>query len=540
MRPLRWNAGIKLMMMAMLTLSSIGSSLAMSDLYKVVYRKGDVSMTRQGESRKIFKGDFLIGKDLIKTGPSSMVIVGFGQGYQSRMKIGAATELVLEGKVADPDDNNEEKTSFFIKLGNILVDYINKDKDKNKLKVRTRTASMAVRGTEFFIHTTADGQTLVAVRSGVVLAKHNDKSTGVPLTSEEGAVFTEGGTSGKLNPPEWYKEINWQVDSLNKELKDLVHNEGIEKVILNEVVSRVITVNAESVDKLKLEGEPQKWQKECEEGKGEQCTLLALYLLRNGKISETKPLIQSLFDQACKKGAKRGCVWLGRVEFEFGDKDKGKGHIKKLCEEKDAYACYSMWELEKAWGSGDKAEEYRKQAVSIMHNLPNLDETFAMFEEACLTEDRDACLNIGILSEELNRPAKAEEFYLKACDLSSGAACSNLGYIYQQQGKLKDANKQYMKSCFLDEAVGCYNLACLYSKDKKGDLSKQYLKMAVIGGFTDWAHISSDSDLAYLRSLPDYKTFYGQLKEQSVPTKTEKKAEEKTDSQKTETEAASK
>lgn len=521
MRPLRWNALFKFMLLGLLGLSGLSEVKAMPDLYKVVYRKGDVSMTRQGESRKIFKGDFLIGKDLIKTGPSSMVIVGFGQGYQSRMKIGAGTELVLEGQVADPDDNNEQKTSFFIKLGNILVDYVNKDKDKNKLKVRTRTASMAVRGTEFFIHTTAEGQTLVAVRSGVVLAKHNDKSTGTPLTSEEGIVFTQDGGSGKLNPPDWYKEINWQVDSLNKEMKDLVHSGGIEKVILNEVVSRVITVNADSIDKLTLEGEPKKWQNECEAGKGEACTQLALYLLRNGKISETKPLVQTLFDKACKNGAKRGCVWLGRVEFEFGDRAKGKGHIQKLCEEKDAYACYSMWELEKAWGSADKAEEFRKQAVSIMHGLPNLDETFSMFEEACLTEDKDACLNIGILSEELNKPSKAQEFYTKACDFSSGAACSNLGYLYQQQGKLKEANKQYMKACFLDEAVGCYNLACLYSKDKKSDLSKQYLKMAVIGGFTDWAHIGSDQDLAYLRSLPDYKTFLDQLKEAAAPKKTE-------------------
>jgi TPR repeat protein len=498
-------------------LGVLSSAQAMPDLYKVVYRKGDVSMTRSGESRKIFKGDFLIGKDLIKTGPSSMVIVGFGQGYQSRMKIGPGTELALEGKVADPDDNHEEKTSFFIKLGNILVDYVNKDKDKNKLKVRTRTAAMAVRGTEFFIHTTADGQTLVAVKSGVVLAKHNDKVSGIPLTSEEGVVFTSDGGSGKLNPPEWYKEINWQVDSLNKELKDLLHKDGIDKVILNDVVSRVITVKADSVDKLALEGEPKKWQKECEEGKGEQCTLLALYLLRNGKIQETKTLVQALFDRACKNGAQRGCVWLGRVEFEFGDKDKGKGHIKKLCEEKDAYACYSMWELEKAYGSGDLAEGYRKQAVSIMHNLPDFDKTFSMFEEACLTEDKDACLNMGILSEQLNKKEKARELYTKACNLGSGAGCSNLGYIFQEDGKLKEANKNYMKACFLYEAVGCYNLACLYSKDKKVELSKQYLKMAVMGGFTDWQHIEGDSDLAYLRSQSDYQEFSKTLKESAEP-----------------------
>lgn len=499
---------------------------AMPDLYKVVYRKGDVTMTREGESRKIFKGDFLIGKDLITTSNNGLVIVGFGKGYQSRMKIGPSSELTLEGKIPDIDDNNEEKTSFFLKLGNILVDYINKDKQKNKLKVRTRTASMAVRGTEFFIHTTAEGQTLVAVRSGVVLAKHNDKVSGVPLTSEEGVVFTKDGGSGKLNPPAWYKEINWELSTLNKEVKDLLHKDGIDKVILDEVVSRVLNVQATSFDKLTLEGEPKKWQKECEENDGGSCSQLALYLMRNTKILETKPIIQTLFDRACKNKDQRGCVWLGRVEFEFGDKDKGKGHIKKLCESKDAYACYSMWELEKAHGSQDMAQKYQKEAIAIMHNLPDIDKTLGMFAEACETEDKDACLNMGILSEQLNKQEKARELYTKACDLGSGAGCSNLGFIYQDKGDLKEATKQYTKACFLDEAVGCYNLACIHSKNKKAELSKQYLKMAVIGGYTEWSHMSQDSDLAFLRKTPGFDSFFKGLKDEAkpAPKETETKA----------------
>lgn len=491
----------------------------MPDLYKVVYRKGDVSMSRGGESRKIFKGDFLIGKDLVKTPSKGLLILGFGEGYNSRMKIGPNSEITLEGKIADIEDKNEEKTFFFLKVGNILVNYINKNKDKNKLKVRTRTASMAVRGTEFFIHTTGDGKTLVAVKSGVVLAKHIDKVAGVPLTSEEGVVFTTEGGSGKLNLPTWYKEINWQLDDLSKDLKDLVHGPGIESVTLSEVVSKVISVNAESFDKLTLDGEPQKWQKSCEEGMGASCSMLALYLLTNGKIGETKPMISTLFSKACQAGEARGCVWLGRVEFEFGDKEKGKGHIKKLCDEKNAYACYSMWELEKAYGDNLIGEEYRKKAVSIMHNLPDFDATFAQFEEACLTEDKDSCLNMGILSEQLNKLEKAKELYTKACDLGSGAGCSNLGFIYQEAGKLKEANKEYTKACFLDESIGCYNLACLFSKDNKVELAKQYLKMAVIGGYTDWEHIESDSDLQGLRNSADYKTFIKTLKNPVVPKK---------------------
>ena len=490
-----------------------GTTLAGPDLYKVVYKKGDVSMTRQGESRKIFKGDFLISNDLVKTSPNSLVILGFGKDYRSRMKVGPNTKLNLEGKKEDPEEHNEKKTFFFLEVGNILVDYFNKDKDKNKLKVRTKTAAMAVRGTEFFIHATPDGQTLVAVRSGVVLAKHNDKPTGIPLTSEEGVVFSSDGSSGKLNPPQWYKEINWELHDLNQKIDHFLHGDEIEKVTLDELVSKVITINAANYDEMTLEGEPKKWQEECEKNVGESCSRLALYLLKNGKIKETKPIIMSLFNKACKAKEARGCVWLGRVEFEFGSKEKGKAHVEGLCEQKNAYACYTAWELEKAYGEDSKAEEFRKKAISIMHGLPNLDETFSQFEEACQTEDGQACLNLGILSEQLNKEVKAREMYTKSCDLGSGAGCSNLGYIMQTQGKLKEANKFYTKACFLDEAVGCYNLACLYSKDKKLDLSKQYLKMAVNGGYNDWAHISSDADLAALRSSSDYEGFVKELKE---------------------------
>ena len=85
-------------------------------------------MTRAGETRKIFKGDFLIKNDVVKTGNSGLVILGFGQGYMSRMKITPKTALILQGKKKDSEDKNKIKTNFFLELGSILVDYINKDK----------------------------------------------------------------------------------------------------------------------------------------------------------------------------------------------------------------------------------------------------------------------------------------------------------------------------------------------------------------------------------------------------------------------------
>ncbi len=496
-----------------------------NQLYKVIFKKGDVEMTRSGETRKIFKGDFLIAKDLLKTKNKSMVILGFGEGYVSRLKLGESSELNIDGIAQDPDDKFEEKSYFSLNVGNILVNYLNKKKDKNRLKVKTKTASMGVRGTEFFIHATQDGQTLVAVKSGVVLAKHKDKNIGIPLTSKEGVVFNEDGSSAKLNPPSWYKEINWDVNSSGKKLEDLMHSEGIKRVTIERVVSRIISVNSKNVNDLSLDDKAsQALQKKCQEGVASACTDLGLFLLKNGKIEETKPLVMSLFQKACNLKDSRGCVWVGRTEFEFGDKKLGKGHILKLCNEKSAYACYSMWELEKAWGSEDEAQKYYKLSLSIMHNIENFDETFKAFEEACIAEKKEACLNLAILSENLNRQTKAKELYLKACDMGSGAACSNLGFAYQQQKNLAKASKFYTKACFLDEAVGCYNLACLHSKGKKNELSKQYLRMAIIGGYDDWAHINRDSDLSGLRKDPTYKKFIEEVKAEVKGEKKDKKS----------------
>ncbi len=495
------------------------ASLAMPDLYKVVYRKGDVSMERAGEKRKVFKGDFLLAGDLITSGNKGLVILGFGEGYRSRMKLGPMSEITLEGKKPDADDSNEEKTFFFLKVGNILVHYINKNKDKNRLKVKTKTASMGIRGTEFFIHTTDSGETLVAVRSGVVLAKHNDKKTGIPLTSEEGVVFTPDGASPMLTPPDWYKHINWELNDLSNDIEKLLHSPEIQKVSVNALVNKMITVTGDKVSSSQLEGDAKEFQKLCDKNDASGCTDLALYLLKHGKIKETKNVVMTLLNKACGLGEPRSCVWVGRVEHELGEKDKGLSHIKTLCEDKrSAYACYSLWEIYKADQSGDEATndqlaaKYLQKSLSMLHGLDDFDGAIAQFEEACDTDNAIACLNYGILLEQINKKFQAREMYKKGCELGSGAACSNLGYMLQSDKKLDEAKKQYTKACFMDEAYGCYNLSCLYSREKKIELSKQYLRMAISGGFNDWSTIEGDQDLANLKADSSYAQFEKALK----------------------------
>lgn len=212
------------------------------------------------------------------------------------------------------------------------------------------------------------------------------------------------------------------------------------------------------------------------------------------------------------------CVWVGRLAYELDsdeeEKAAGLSHIKKHCESYNAYACYSIWEILKSQDADneEEANKYLQKALSILNGLDNFDEALTEFSKACDTDNSVACLNYGILLEQVAKNDEAKKVYEKGCKLGSGGACSNFGYILQSESKLEEAKKNYTKSCFLDEAFGCYNLSCLYSKESKIDLSKQYLKMAISGGFLDWEQIGSDSDLTNLRASSNYETFIKDLK----------------------------
>ena len=494
---------------------------AQADLYKVVYKKGDVKFRRvsqDGESiqRPIVKGDFLIKSDQLLTGDKSLVILGFGDSFKSRIKIGAKSDVTLEGKKSDPEDD-KKKTFFFLNLGNVLIKFINKGQSKNKLKVKTKSATIAVRGTNFFVHSYSDGQTLTAVQEGVVFAKHNEKENGLLLTREEGAVFSLKGSSSKLILPRWYKDINWEIEDYTKKIDFFNHKKGLSKVFLTRIQSPIVKVTGENYKDLELEGYAKDLKDNCMKDQAKSCTDLGLYLLANrSRNSNVKGVVQKLFNLACDLKDSNACVWIGRIEYELGEKEKGKSYLINLCEKDDSYACYSLWEIEKAYGESSKAEEYRKRMVKIINELDDLDSTITQFEKSCEVDKAVACFNMGILMEQLGRIKKSQKYYEKGCDMGYGGSCSNLGKLFQEKNKFDEAKKNYTKACYLDEPYGCYNLACLYSLEEKFELSKKYLEMSVRSGYRDWSHIEKDKDLNLLRKTSGFNEFYKGIKEENL------------------------
>ncbi|XOV69091.1 MAG: tetratricopeptide repeat protein [Fluviicola sp.] len=85
----------------------------------------------------------------------------------------------------------------------------------------------------------------------------------------------------------------------------------------------------------------------------------------------------------------------------------------------------------------------------------------------------------------------------------SAKAYFELGNVHMDQKKYDDALNAYKMA----EQLGyqpfskiLYNKACIYSLQKNTDLSAQYLEYALQAGYTNIAHMQSDSDLENLRS----------------------------------------
>ncbi|MCP4913401.1 MAG: hypothetical protein GY909_09785 [Oligoflexia bacterium] len=496
------------------------SAMSMTDMYKVIHAKGDVKMERSEVKRPVLKGDILQAGDTLTTGDNSLVVLAFGDGFASKMKITQYASIKLMGEVSDKDDRSINKKTFKLMLGNIVVDFVNKDKQKNKLKVVTKTAAMGIRGTKFFVHHTAEDETMVAVNEGVVLAKHNKDSVGTPLTSKEGMFFNEVGKSKKLTPPTWYKSINWKLKAFNN-VDELFHkinfqakssSKGAGKA-LGQIDSKYVNTVGKKWADLQLEKKQENLQKLCKENDGRACSELGLYIMKHSSIKDSRAMVRNLFNKACRLKDSQGCVWSARVEHEFGDRKESIKYIQNRCEKSnDAYACYTLFEMYKRDDKDKEADEMFKKSLEIAHKLEDFDAAIADFESGCKSGYATSCTNFAILLENLGKKDKAIELYSQACDMSDGVACINLGFSQQEGGDLEKAQLNYQKACYLNENIGCYNLACVHSKKQKNDLSVQYLKLALQGGFTDWEQIEKDADLVNLRKTAEYKKLKDEFK----------------------------
>ena len=86
---------------------------------------------------------------------------------------------------------------------------------------------------------------------------------------------------------------------------------------------------------------------------------------------------------------------------------------------------------------------------------------------------------------------------------------NRLGVSYIYLNKYKegiDVFEQALKKDILYKNTYEYNLACIYSLQKNSAKALDYFARSINSGYTDLAHISEDTDLDNIRSLPEFKT----------------------------------
>ncbi len=105
---------------------------------------------------------------------------------------------------------------------------------------------------------------------------------------------------------------------------------------------------------------------------------------------------------------------------------------------------------------------------------------------------------------------KAIEYYSEAIRLDSTQflAMNRLGVSYIYLGNYKAGIavfEQALKKDAVYKNTYEYNLACIYSLQKEFDKALSYLDRSINSGYRDLAHMTEDTDLDNIRSLPAFK-----------------------------------
>lgn len=73
----------------------------------VFYIKGEAIVDRPDGVKNLQKGDILFNQDIVKSKESSILIISFGEGMKSKMKITENTQILLQQK-------NQKKITKFL------------------------------------------------------------------------------------------------------------------------------------------------------------------------------------------------------------------------------------------------------------------------------------------------------------------------------------------------------------------------------------------------------------------------------------------
>ncbi len=126
---------------------------------------------------------------------------------------------------------------------------------------------------------------------------------------------------------------------------------------------------------------------------------------------------------------------------------------------------------------------------------------------------REKAMNVARDGESYlqeGRFEKARERFLAAVEIDPSYAegYNGIGVTFALRRDWGESARWYQRSIGTNPDIGdaYFNLACAYSQMGKGDLAVRYLKIAVLNGYSEVAHLQEDGDLEPLRQRKDFKS----------------------------------
>ena len=161
--------------------------------------------------------------------------------------------------------------------------------------------------------------------------------------------------------------------------------------------------------------------------------------------------------------------------------------------------------------------QYLKQGMNYA-SQKKYDLALAEFQPALAIDKNFLGLNqnVGSAQLSLKKFSEAENAFkaeLKLADCLSplnDAQLSNFAYFIEVDEKdpakrKKEQSDKLKAQIPVIKGTAHYNLACVYSTQKQKDAALTELRAAVDAGFSDKKALSSDPDLAFVRSTPEFR-----------------------------------
>ena len=207
-----------------LSIFSIQSYASIGTATKV---EGKVFLERSGKLTPLKNSDKIEKNDIIITGPNSLALLEFEN--HSTHKIGEKTRIKV---------NNIGKRGFFSLFSGSLISFIKPKKDKKKhFRIKTKAAVVGVRGTKFFVSygpSKNPNDSWVCVNEGSVEVKsRKGKQKRIVNAGEGVSIFYKTKAVSEPAKLEWTKNINWELNSEAKDLKNKISIEDAYKDLLD-------------------------------------------------------------------------------------------------------------------------------------------------------------------------------------------------------------------------------------------------------------------------------------------------------------------